>query len=476
MLQKIRSMIQRSGWAPAVCLAGIAGLGVLANAQAPAPAVAKTYKRISEAEIRKHIDREWLRTSLVNGLLDYWLKASVMPNGFIQENLDRTWKPWGEQREASLNGQGRQLYSLAIGYEMSHQDKRYLDGVRKGADFLMKMHDDQHGGYFNRTTPDLKVVDDSKTGFTSFVIYSLATAARVTKDPKYATAAMEAFHEVRDKMRDGPFFLGSMNREFTGPAVRGGRGPAGAAGASGPGGAAAGRAGRGGAGGHSLNVHMFEALLGLYDATGSKEVWDEITAELNAIEKLYDYQNGYLPEGYDKDWKPTSGPASGGVARANTGHLFEWASLLSRAVELGADPKFVELGSRSIDLGIKNGYNDAVGGLGGVNAAGQPTQMLWWPQCEVLKATAHYAILRGRSDLWPYFEKTLAFVKKEYLDTKDGGWFEAYVPGQPREAQGEKAFIKGSVDGPEWGSYHQTSMFSDLWRITDPKYKTGPSK
>jgi len=150
-------------------------------------------------------------------------------------------------------------------------------------------------------------------------------------------------------------------------------------------------------------------------------------------------------------------------------------------VELGADPKFIELGSRSIDLGLKNGYNQAVGGLGGVNAQGQPSQMLWWPQCEVLKATAHYAILRGRSDLWPVFEKTLAFVKTNYFDTKDGGWFEYYIPGTPREAlpvsrqvPGATASLKGAVDGPEWGSYHQTSMYHDLWRITDPKYKPGP--
>ena len=115
-------------------------------------------------------------------------------------------------------------------------------------------------------------------------------------------------------------------------------------------------------------------------------------------------------------------------------------------------------------------------GSGGVNASGQPTQMLWWPQCEVIKATATYAMLHGRSELWPYFHKTLEFVKKEYLDTEHGGWLAAYVPGQPRAAQGAKAFYKGSVDGPEWGAYHQTSMFYELWEISDPNYKLWPRK
>jgi len=209
---------------------------------------------------------------------------------------------------------------------------------------------------------------------------------------------------------------------------------------------------------------MFEALMGLYEATKSKEVWNTITDELNIMAKVYDYDRGYLSESYDADWKPTGNPA------ANPGHLFEWASLLSHAVELGADPKFIELGSRNLDMGLKS-YNKEVGGLGGRNASGQPSNMLWWPQCEVIKATANYAVLHGRSDLWPTHHQTLDFVKKTYLDTHFGGWFEGYIPGSGREALGERAYIKGAVDGPELSPYHMTSMFYDLWRITDPKYK-----
>jgi cellobiose epimerase len=444
--------------------------------------VANTYKRIPDSEIKKHLDRQWVRKALVNDLLDYWVRSAVMPNGFVQENLDRQWKPWGEQREASLNGQGRVLYSLAIGYDVSGRDKKYLDAMTRAAGFLLKMHDDEYGGYYNRTTPDLKVIDDTKGGFQSFALYSLAHVARVTKDQKYAKAAMDVYRELKAKTSDPPFITGNFRRDFGGPAARGmgGLGGAGAAGGRGlrggraeGGGAgavppAAGAAPQGraqaaggrGAGGHGLNVHMFEALLGLYETTGSKEVWDTIQAQLDVMAKVFDYERGYLSESYDADWKPTGNPAG------NPGHLFEWASLLSRAVELGADPKFVELGSRNLDMGLKS-YNKEIGGLGGRG------NMLWWPQCEVIKATAHYAILRGRSDLWPYFHQTLDFVKKTYLDAEFGGWFEGYRPEEPREALGARAFIKGAVDGPELSPYHMTSMFHDLWRITDPKYKPG---
>lgn len=461
-----------------VCLA--AGLGVMLGAwtsactRAPAPKAGQGGSAgLTRAPqiIDQHIDRQWMKQNMLQ-LLEHWMTASVMPNGFIQENLDRQWKPWGTQREASLNGQGRQLYTMVMGYEYS-QDKRYLEAVTKAADFLMKMHDDQYGGFFNRTTPDLKVLDDTKTGFVTFTIFPFAHAYRVTKDPKYSKAAMDSYHEVMAKMRDGQFFQFSMKRDFSGPApmLFGGR-------ESSPGKAAAGAPGRGGrAGGpvagrgftmgrHMLNVHMFEAFLALYEATKSKEVWDEITAEMAAMEKLYDYDLGYLPESYDENWKPTASTSF------NTGHLFEWASLFSRAVELGADPKFIKLGSRAIDLALKVGYNKPEGGVwmnAGLDGTIQRKYMIWWAECETLKATARYAILHDRADLWPYFDQTLAFVKKNFLDTEYGGWYEGLIPGSPREALGERAYLKGAVDGPELGAYHQTSMFTDILHLSAPR-------
>ena len=421
--------------------------------------------RAPQKVIDQHIDQAWMKKAMFD-LLDHWRDASVMPNGFIQENLDRQWKPWGTQREASLNGQGRQLYTMVEGYEYSH-DKKYLDAMTRGADFLLKMHDDQFGGYYNRTKPDLTVIDDTKTGFQTFVIFPLANAYRVTKDPRYEKAAMDQWHVMRDKMRDGQFFTNTMKRDFSGPATSplGGRearaGVAPAPGKGVPSGAPGGGKGFN-FGRHSLNVHMFEALLALYDATKSPEVWAEITAEMAQMEKLYDYKLGYLPEGYDENWKSTGG------TNFNVGHLFEWATLFSRAVELGADPKFIALGGRSIDLALKISYNKPDGGVwmnASINGDIARKYMIWWTECETLKATARYAILHGRSDLWPYFDQTLAFVKKNFLDTEYGGWFEGVIPGSPREALGDRAYIKGAVDGPEWGSYHQTTMFTDLLHL-----------
>ena len=403
-----------------------------------------------------HIDPDWVEKTLVEGLLDHWLKASVMPNGFIQENLDREWKPWGTQREASLNGQGRQLYCMAMGYELTRRQD-YLDAVHKCAEFLLKMRDSEYGGFYNRTTPDLKVIDDTKTGYVSFAIFPLAHIARVTGERKYEQEAMRAWHEVSTKMRDGQFFLNSMKRDFGGTAPMNFGSPS--------------RAGNAppqnsplfDPRNHMLNVHMFEALLALYETTKDKALWQEIEQEMEAMYKMYDQHLGYLPEMYDENWKPLK------ATTFNVGHLFEWPSLFSRAVELGADRKFIELGNRSIDLALKVGLDNSTGGVWMIaNAEGGPARkyMIWWTECETIKVTARYAILHGRKDLWPVFDRCLEFVRTNYFDRKDGGWFEGVIPGEPREALGERAYIKGAVDGPEWGTYHQTTCFTDLLHLT----------
>ena len=452
-------MITRRKFAKLIAVSGIASTtsGRFATALAqsgPANSAEQKDTASSQPEWMNHIDPDWVQETLVSGLLDYWLKGSVEPNGFIQENLDRDWKPWGTQREASLNGQGRQLSCMARGYELTHRQD-YLEAVHKCADFLLKMRDPEYGGFFNRTTPELKVIDDKKTDFTSFAIFPLAHIARITGEKMYAQEAMKAWQEVSTKMRAGDFFNGSMTRDYSGSAPSSFGASANAANTA----QAAARRNT-----HRLSEHMFEALLALYQTTKDQTVWQEIERQVALMIKLFNRQDGFLPETYDLEGNaiPTT--------NFNVGHLFEWAALFSQAVELGADSKLIELGSRNIDMGIKIGIDKNTGGTwtSATAQGGTPARknMLWWPNCETIKATARYAIRHGRSDLWPVFDRCLEFVRTNYFDRKHGGWFETVVPGQSRESLGARAYIKGAVDGPEWGSYHQTACFTDLLHVT----------
>jgi mannose/cellobiose epimerase-like protein (N-acyl-D-glucosamine 2-epimerase family) len=477
---KSKQAIRTTASLAIVLLAGISG-----SAQSPAsktsPRSSSGITRAPQASIDQHMDPQWLKQNMMD-LLSHWRDASATSNGLIQENLDRTWKVSISQREASIENQGRMTYAMFIGYEYS-QDKRFLDAATKAYDFLMKMHDDQYGGFYYRVNWEGKVLDDTKSIIDQpHALFAIANAYRITKDPKYEKAAMDLFHVMTTKMRDAEFFR-DMSRDFSKPQV-----PLYMGGAGSPFqgvihhrdfpdyGPSAGGEGAGGGGRvrHNIHIQVLDSFLDLYEATHSKEVWDEITAELNIIAKVYDYKQGYMANTFDANWKAVGGGQRHLPAGINEGaRFYQWASLFSRAVQLGADPKFIELGSRGLDLGLKLDFNNAIGGSGGFDDRGRPIITFWWSQCELVKAVGLYAALHGRSDLWPYYEKTLAFIKNNLVDSEYGGWYEAAVPGWSRAKLAEtgsvRAYIKGSLDGSNFDAWHQSLMFRNLLMASQPR-------
>jgi mannose/cellobiose epimerase-like protein (N-acyl-D-glucosamine 2-epimerase family) len=459
----------------AVLLAMIPLAGISGWAQTPAPKAGM--KRAPQALIDQHADRQWLKANLLD-LVSHVDEHAVAPNGFVQLNMDRHWKPYGVQREASVESQGRQVYAMAIAYDNSH-DKKILDAMTKAADFLMKMHDDQYGGYYTRVTHDLKVLDDTKSNLQEFAIFAFANAYRVTKDAKYEKAAMDMYHIFMDKMRTGESFSGSMKRDFSGPQTSPYNGDMHHIDVPdyGPEAPAAGRggAGRAGAGrGLSMNNDIFECFLDLYEATHSQEVWAEINRQLGVFAKMYDYKLGYMPSTVDANGKAVPFPGFENLpAGVNEGaRIFQWASVFIRAVQLGADPKFAEMGSRAVDIGLKTAYNKDIGGLGGVDAKGRLVNTFWWSQCEFLKTLGEYAMLDGRSDLWPYYDEALAFIKNNFVDSEYGGWYDEMVPGWSRAKLAEwsvRAYVKGAKDANEFEAFHQSSMFKNLLADSQPQ-------
>jgi mannose/cellobiose epimerase-like protein (N-acyl-D-glucosamine 2-epimerase family) len=460
---------------PAVALALMTMAGSSAWSADAAPKNGIT--RAPQAVIDQHLDAPWLKSSLLD-LVGHVVDNALEPSGYVQLNMDRHWRPYGVQREATVESQGRQLYSMVIAYENSH-DKRYLDAMEKASDFLLKMRDPQYGGYFTRVTPDLQVLDETKSYLQAYALFAFANAYRVTKEQKYLDAAMEVFQVLR-KMKVADPYINSLSRDLSHaqmsaymkdmhhtdvPYYDPPRPPAAA-------GAAASLPG--GPNGHSISNDLFEAYLDLYQATHSKEVWAEITAQLALVDKMYDYKLGYLPSMVDENWKAVRMPGMESIPAGilEPARLFQWANIFSRVVEMGADPKYIAMGNRSIVLGIKMGYDDDTGGLGGVDAKGRPVNTFWWSQAELLKTLGRYAALHGRNDLWPYYDKTLAYIKENFIDTQFGGWYDQNVPGWTRGTLAEwtfRAYVKGSQDANEFDAFHQSSMYKNLLALSQPQ-------
>lgn len=384
--------------------------------------------------IHDHIDPKRLRQELVEGNLAHWLAASPLPNGFLRADLDRRWQPAARQ-QGTLVSQGRLLYVMATGYDLTGQPE-YLQAVRAGADFLLaSFRDDEHGGFFWSVDPEGKPVDTKKMAYGhAFAIFGLAHACRVTGERRYGDAAEACWGTLKSRLGDG--FGGirpQSGRDWSSP---------------------------GGTNSQNPLMHLFEALLALHDATGSARVFEDAAALAHFIyTRLFDERRGCLPEMYSLDWAPLP-EAQGGYV--DLGHQFEWAFLLSRAVEKGFPTRYLATGSRMLEWGLKHGYDHATGGLwSNANYDGQPRKgdPGWWQQTEMLRALARYAVRHQRDDLWGPFDQSLEFVRRHFIDPEFGGWYGSYSPDKPRDdARGRK--------GNVWqAGYHVTGMYVECLKL-----------
>ena len=409
------------------------------------------------ATVRQHIDADWFRKALADEI-QHWFKSAELPSGFVQQRIDRQWRPTGEQ-VATLTSQGRHMFMRARGYDLT-RDAAYLQSVRRIADFtLANFRDTQYGGVYFSVSPDGKVVDDRKDSYgTAFTIFGLSHAARVTRDEKYRKAALAVWADMKKGLRDkAGFFKPGTTRDFSqAPAPTRG-GPMGRQGA------AAKAPQRSTAGRNTQNpmMHLFEALLALHEATGSKEVFAEVEAHGNAMfTKLFQDKGGYLPEFYDADWKPL--PASEG-GHPDLGHQFEWAYLWSQAVDTGFPKQDLQLyGERLLNYGMKVAYDTENGGIFSVgDYEGNPVRAPkgLWQQCEFLRALMNWAVLHGHNELWDAFDKSLAVFKQNFMDAQYGGCFSRYY--DPKTPPEESQLFKNGID-----CYHVCGMYAEALRLT----------
>lgn len=383
---------------------------------------------------QQHIDRKWFEETLL-GETNHWLTAARTPSGFLQTALDRQWRPMGKQY-GTLVSQSRLLFVFAIGYERTGRDE-YLDAVRNAADFLLAhFYDTTNGGWFWQVSPAGLVEDTTKGSYGHvFVMFGLTHAYRVTKDQRYLRAALATWEVMKAKFRDSQGgYKQQTNADFSQDA---------------------------GVRSQNPMMHLFESLLALSDATGLPTIRQEAFALAEFLfTRLYQCDKGYLPEVYDQAWKPMPADRNGHV---DVGHQFEWAFLLSDGVNHGLSAGYLDIARRLLEFGVRAGYDKSQGGIWSrASYDGKPldTQRKgWWQQCELLRALMHHAATRGREDLWPLFDQSLAYVKEHFIDPQYGGWYENHFCCEPRPAD---QWYKGTV----WQvGYHVIGMYGEALRL-----------
>lgn len=133
------------------------------------------------------------------------------------------------------------------------------------------------------------------------------------------------------------------------------------------------------------HMHLFEALLALYEATGNSEFLERAgTIDRLALTRFIDRNAGVVREFFTEDWSPDI--AQGRLIEP--GHTMEWAHLLKRYQTLTGEDRRAEVSllyrsAKSFAVPGGNGFLPTSRSLDDPNALGRRRL---WPQTEYLRA------------------------------------------------------------------------------------------
>ncbi|KRA17351.1 AGE family epimerase/isomerase [Lysobacter sp. Root604] len=190
--------------------------------------------------------------------------------------------------------------------------------------------------------------------------------------------------------------------------------------------------------GQNANMHLCEALIAAYEASGDARYYyrartlaSQITRRQAAL------AGGLVWEHYDRDWN-----IDWDYHRDDPKHLFrpwgfqpghqtEWAKLLlildHHAQERGAPVDWLlPTAQQLFDTAVAHAWDEAYGGLSyGFDPDGAvcDDDKYFWVQAETLAAAARLAQRTGDARYWDWYQRLWAYSWDHFIDHQHGAWF-----------------------------------------------------
>ena len=182
--------------------------------------------------------------------------------------------------------------------------------------------------------------------------------------------------------------------------------------------------------GQNSNMHLTEALMAAFEATGERSYLDKAERIADRILRVgaggADWR---VPEHYHADWSVDAAYVGPDVFRPHgytPGHAMEWARLALQLWALGG--KRVEwlpdAARRLFAQAVAQGWDPRGGLYYTLNYDGTPRvrDRLWWPICEGIGAAHFLASLDGDEFHEAWYRRLWDFAARRLIDARQGGW------------------------------------------------------
>ena len=350
-------------------------------------------------------DRPWHRRWLADRAEALWRffgPAAIDPaGGFHAMGADG--RPLA-RRPRPLHDTARMVHCHAIGHLLGRPGSDAM--VDHGMWTLCHRHrDDRHGG-FHWSVDEGGAVDDDKRAYGHAFVLLAAASATVAGHP-HGPALLEeitALHERR--FWDDAAGMGREDfaRDWSDPEPYRGQ---------------------------NSNMHLAEALMGAWEATGDEAQLARARRIAGRLIDRHARAAGWtVPEHFDEAWTewpdydddPMFRPAG-----TTPGHALEWARLLTLLRAMGGEAWMAEAAGALFDRACATGWDRARGGFAYTldrSGAVSRSLRLWWPLAEGAAAAA----VLGRED---WYRRIWSVLAHDVIDEPTGAWRPELDPAHP---------------------------------------------
>ncbi len=344
--------------------------------------------------------RRWLWNQAAN-LFDFYQFTSVNPRGGFFE-LDGQGQPASTVRQ--LHATTRMVHCFSIAHLLGRPGADTI--VDHGMNYIWQKHrDTKHGGYVWSLDDD-GVQDASKQAYGHAFVLLAASSAKCAGHP----LADKMIADVTEIL-DAKFWEkahGAQAEEFAqdwSPISK--------------------------YRGQNSNMHLTEALMAAFEATGTTEYRNRAESISALIIKRHAASLEYrVAEHFDDQWnldRDYQGSVIFRPSGTTPGHWLEWSRLLLQLWELGGQQLtwLPEASARLFRSSVELGWDKTSGGffytLDWNNAPAQ-RQRLWWPAAEGIGAAAFLAAHDNDPFYEDWYRRIWGFCNTHFIDHKHGSW------------------------------------------------------
>ena len=186
--------------------------------------------------------------------------------------------------------------------------------------------------------------------------------------------------------------------------------------------------------GQNANMHMCEAMMAAFDATGKKHYLDRAHRIAHSIMfKLLPQSGNLIWEHYNEEWKidwnynkdytKSEFRPYGYVI----GHSIEWSKLLQNLEKYKPESWMFPCAEKLFHHAINIGFDRKHGGIFNIMApTGEiiDTDKLYWVMAETIGASALFAAKTNHSTYWNFYQQIFEYSWNYFIDQKRGGWYQ----------------------------------------------------